>query len=88
VRDKNVPEDCRTIFVGNLPFDTTEDDLGDRFRWCGKISNVRLAINWRNNKFKGFGYIEFEDQISVIKSLDMHEKDVKGRQIIVDYDTS
>ena len=40
VSDKNVPEGCTTIFVGNLPYDITEDNLGDRFRGFGAIKNV------------------------------------------------
>lgn len=86
-KDRPVPEDCTTIFVGNLPFEITEDEVGDRFRWCGEISSVRLAYNWRNKQFKGFGYVEFKDNISVTKSLEMNGKDVKGRNIIVDFES-
>ena len=60
VSDKNVPEECTTIFVGNLPYYITEDNLGDRFRGFGAIKNVRFARNWYSKAFKGFAYIDFE----------------------------
>ena len=53
VRSKDPPADCRTIFVGNLPFDITEDQVGDKFRKFGEIDQVRFAINYSNKKFKG-----------------------------------
>ena len=40
-----MPESCRTIFVKNLPYDVMEDEVGDRFRWCGVINGVRFAYN-------------------------------------------
>jgi hypothetical protein len=53
VRSKDVPADCRTIYVGNLPYDITEDQVGDKFRKFGEIDQVRFAINFSNKKFKG-----------------------------------
>ena len=53
---KNPPSDCRTIFVGNLPYDITEDQVGDKFRKFGEIVQVRFAINSSNKKFKGKYY--------------------------------
>ena len=43
---ENMPSDCVTIFVKNLPYEFAEDDIGDRFRQFGEIASVRVAYNW------------------------------------------
>jgi RNA recognition motif-containing protein len=43
---ENMPADCVTIFVKNLPYEFAEDDIGDRFRQFGEIASVRIAYNW------------------------------------------
>ena len=41
-----MPEDCKTLFIKNLPYEMNEDELGDRFRKFGEIASIRLAFNW------------------------------------------
>jgi len=43
---KQMPSDCKTIFVKGLPYEFKEDDIGDRFRRFGEIKAIRLATNW------------------------------------------
>ena len=82
-----MPDDCKTLFVKGLPYDFKEDDIGDRFRKFGEIKSIRLAYNWQTKQFKGFAYITFSNHQSAKKALmDMNGKEVKGRQIKVDYD--
>ncbi len=52
---KKITEDMRTIFVKNLPYDCTENEVGDFFRPCGKIANVRFVFNSVHGNFKGLG---------------------------------
>jgi RNA recognition motif-containing protein len=44
-----MPEDCKTIYVKNLPYELKEDDIGDRFRPFGEISEIRIGKNWQTN---------------------------------------
>ena len=55
----SINPDTLTIFVKNLPFDANADEIGDFFKDCGKIRDVRLVYNSVNRNFKGFAYIEF-----------------------------
>ncbi|CAD8117352.1 unnamed protein product [Paramecium sonneborni] len=80
------PPDCLTIFVKNLSYDLNADQIGDSFRPCGKVANVRMVYNTVTKNFKGFAYIDFEDHQSVIKALQMNGKKVHGRLVQVDYD--
>jgi len=64
-----IPEDCKTIFVRGLPYDFSEDQIGDHFQICGKIRQVRKILNSVTKLFKGFAYIEFQENSSVKKAL-------------------
>lgn len=48
------------IFVGNLPFNVTDEALWLHFGECGKISDVRVIRDRTNGMGKGFGYVNFE----------------------------
>ena len=49
------------IFVGNLSFTTTEDDLHALFEKCGKIRWIKVATFEDTGKCKGYGWVNFED---------------------------
>ena len=54
----------KRIFVGNLGFDVTQDDLTNHLETCGPISNVHMATFEDSGKCKGYAWIEFEQQSS------------------------
>lgn len=82
-----MPEDCKVLFIKGLPYDFNEDMIGDRFRTFGKIEQIRMARNSVSGLFKGFCYIEFETHQGAKKALQrMHNKEVSGRKIAVDFD--
>ena len=81
------PVGCRSIFIKNIPYDVTEDDVKEAVKICGPIENVRLAVWGHTQKLKGFGYVDFvreeSAEIAVKKSGTLQ---VKGRPIIVDFE--
>jgi nucleolin len=46
--------DCRTLFVGNLPYDVNEEGLGEFFSECGGLSKVRWLTHQQSGDFKVF----------------------------------
>ena len=86
INPNDVPLDCNTAFIRNLPYDTTEKDVGDKFRSCGKIKAIRFVYNSQNKKFKGFCYIDFKEHNSLLKALELNGKDFQGRRLQVDYE--
>lgn len=48
-----IREGVRTIFVNNLPYNISEQEIGDHFRICGKIENIRMVYNSAKGHFKG-----------------------------------
>ena len=83
-----VPIDCLTAFIRNLPYETTEKEVGDKFRSCGKIKAIRFVYNSKTKKFKGFCYIDFKEHKSLLKALELNGKDFQGRQLQVDFEQS
>ena len=59
----------RTIFIGNLPFILSEEELRSYFEDCGKIENIRLIRDSKTYLGKGIGYIMFSNKDEMAKAL-------------------
>ncbi|KAG8953649.1 hypothetical protein FRC04_001853 [Tulasnella sp. 424] len=59
-----------TLFVGNLPFSATEDQVWEKFADFGSVSSVRLPTDRETGQPKGFGYVEFLNVESAQKAVD------------------
>jgi len=70
-----------TIYVGNLPFSVNEDSLGDYFSDLG-VKDVRIIR--QDGRSKGFAYVEFHTQESLIKSLTANGQEFDGRIMTVE----
>ena len=86
------PKGCKTVFVRNLPYSATEEDILESFRVCGKIldGGVRIARNHSTGQSKGFGYVEYKNEEGALASVQKAAKpfglQVQGRPVFVDYD--
>ncbi|CAH2224817.1 eukaryotic translation initiation factor 4B isoform X3 [Pelobates cultripes] len=73
-----------TAFLGNLPYDVTEESIQKFFRGLN-ISAVRLPREPSNpERLKGFGYAEFDDLDSLLRALSLNEESLGNRRIRVD----
>ena len=61
----------RTLFVGNVPYSSTEEDIVNFFLDCGKV-NVKFF--YINQKFKGYAHVTFQDENAVENALKKMEK--------------
>lgn len=75
-----------TLFVGNLPFSTSEAELGDFFsdNNCD-FTSVRLMKDRETNKSKGFGYADFANEEDMKKAIRLNGSDLGGRDVKIDY---
>lgn len=64
---KNPPS--RILFVGNLSFDTTDEQLQKHFQHCGEIKRIRMATFEDTGKCKGFAFLDFANEESCIKAM-------------------
>ncbi|CAL1608345.1 unnamed protein product [Knipowitschia caucasica] len=73
-----------TAFLGNLPYDVSEESIKDFFHGLA-ISAVRLPREPSNpERLKGFGYAEFDDVESLMRALTLNEENLGNRRIRVD----
>ena len=70
------------IYVGNLSYDMTEDQLREAFAAYGKVNSARLITNKFNGKSKGFGFVQMPDRAEADKAIEaLNEKEIMGRQM-------
>ena len=70
------------IYVGNLPFSATENEIRDLFSAYGKVESVRLMTDRETGRLRGFGFVEMASGgKEAIAAL--NEKELSGRKIVV-----
>ena len=48
----------RKLYVGNLPYSASEEDLSTKFATCGTVESAKLIIDRDTGRSKGFGFVE------------------------------
>src|SRR5436309_3470534 len=72
------------LFVGNLPFTATENDLQDHFGQAGAVVAVNIMQDRATGRSRGFAFVEMGSQEDATKAISMfHEKDFQGRHLTV-----
>ncbi|ONK72864.1 uncharacterized protein A4U43_C04F24200 [Asparagus officinalis] len=80
-------EGCFSAYIGNLPYDVTEDDIMDFFEGS-KIASIRFAFDKRTEAFRGFGHIDFEDDESLEAAVKKNQVELHGRPMKIAYAVS
>jgi cold-inducible RNA-binding protein len=74
----------KKLFVGGIPYSTTEADLRDYFAQCGNVVSCSIIIDRATNRSKGFGFVEFETAEEAQKAVDtLNGTELGGRSIVV-----
>jgi RNA recognition motif-containing protein len=73
----------KTIYVGNLPFDSSDNDIRELFSAHGEVHSVNLITDRETGRPRGFGFVEMDDDVidSAVEALD--GKDFGGRSLRV-----
>ena len=72
------------LFVGNLSYQTMENDLQEYFSQAGVVSSVNLMLDKFTGKSRGFAFIEFANPAEANKAVEMfHGKEFQGRALTV-----
>ncbi|NXR64591.1 PABP2 protein, partial [Rhadina sibilatrix] len=75
--------DQRSIYVGNVDYGGTAEELESHFNSCGQINRVTILCDKFSGHPKGYAYIEFEEQSSVKAAVELDESIFRGRVIKV-----
>ncbi|XP_055687146.1 polyadenylate-binding protein 2 isoform X1 [Lutzomyia longipalpis] len=81
--DEKIEIDNRSVYVGNVDYGATAEELEAHFHGCGTINRVTILCNRADGHPKGFAYIEFGSKEYVETALAMNETLFRGRQIKV-----
>src|SRR5262245_29992750 len=72
------------LFVGNLAYQTLENDLQEYFSQAGVVTSVNLMLDKFTGKSRGFAFIEFSTTEEANKAVEMfHNKEFHGRTLTV-----
>ncbi len=72
------------LYVGNLSYNVSEDDLRELFAQAGEIKEVTLIMDRDTRRPKGFGFVEFMTQADAEKAIQMfNEHELDGRRLTV-----
>ena len=72
------------LFVGNLSFQTGEQDIQDYFAQAGNVTSVNLMMDKFTGKSRGFAFVEMTSAEEANKAVEMFNgKDLGGRQLTV-----
>ena len=75
---------AKKLYVGGLPFSTTNDELRDAFAQAGTVATATVVIDKMSGRSRGFGFVEFENDEEAEKAIAMlNGKDFGGRSLTV-----
>lgn len=72
------------IYIGNLDYGVTADDLRDAFSQFGEVSSANVITDKFTGRSKGFGFVEMPNDGEATEAIDsLHDTDLNGRSIRV-----
>ncbi len=75
---------AKKLYVGGLPYSTTDDQLKEAFEQAGAVSSAIIIMDKMSGRSKGFGFVEFASDDDAQKAIDMwNGKDFGGRSLTV-----
>ena len=74
----------KKLFVGNLPFTATEDDLRMLFDGFGSVSSLQIVMDRETGRSRGFAFVEINDDAEADEAIRrVNGKELKGRALNV-----
>ncbi|MEM7250337.1 MAG: RNA-binding protein [Pseudomonadota bacterium] len=75
----------KKLFVGNLPFASTEDDIREAFAGFGALEQVRLITDRETGRSRGFAFVTFENADDAQSALSLDGQSLGGRRVAVNF---
>ncbi len=75
---------ARNIYIGGLPYDFTDQELGELFAPYGEISSARVITDRMTGRSRGFGFVEMVDNAAADRAIaELNGAVVGGRTLVV-----
>jgi len=79
----SVDVDRRSVYVGNVDYGATPEEIQEHFKACGAINRITILVDKFSGCPKGFAYVEFQDEQSVFNAVLLNESLFRARQLKV-----
>lgn len=81
-----IKDPSTSIYVGNIPYETSDSDLNNLFKELDNVTDVRVAVDRQTGWPRGFAHADFSDQESATRAYEkLSAMSIGGRQLRVDY---
>ena len=75
---------AQKLYVGGLPYSTTDQELADAFAACGAVTSATIVTDRMTGRSRGFGFVEMSSEAEANAAIDMwHGKEFGGRMLTV-----
>lgn len=75
---------ARKLYVGNLPFSVTEEQLTEKFAQCGTVDSATIIMDRDSGRSKGFGFVEMSSNSEAQEAIRMYDgQEHEGRPMKV-----
>lgn len=74
----------KKMYVGNLPFSSTEDDVQDLFSQYGEVESVKIIYDKETGRSRGFGFVEMGEDNAKEAMESLNGNKFEGRTLKVD----
>jgi hypothetical protein len=71
------------LYVGNLPYSFSDQDLENLFVDCGQVTSAKVVMDRETGRSRGFGFVEMDDADGREAIEKMHGQDCQGRALVV-----
>ena len=83
-KPENVEVTSPKLYVGNLNYSTTENDLSELFNGVGAVTSAEIVTHKESEKSKGFGFVTMTTIDEAKRAVtELHDKDFMGRKLVV-----
>lgn len=77
-------EMAKNLFIGNLPYSATEEQLKEFFSQAGNVESARIVMDKFTGRSRGFGFVEYSTEEEAQNAIaTLHGKDLAGRAVTV-----
>lgn len=74
----------KKLYVGNLPYSVTDNELADMFSEHGTVEHAQIIIDRSTNQSKGFGFVEMQSDEEAQAAIDaVNGTEIGGRSVVV-----
>ncbi|MCC6710741.1 MAG: RNA-binding protein [Candidatus Pacebacteria bacterium] len=80
----NQAQDPSKLYVGNLVYGITEEELKDMFSQYGEVEECKLITDFRTGRSKGFAFVKFTSEEDATKAMEqLNDQDLQGRKLFI-----